>query len=84
MHDLITGRPPTRFLSIPAAAARVGRSTFTVHRWIRTGRLLAAGGLVREDDLLLAERDARRARNTPRGATLHRARDMDPDRDTPE
>jgi hypothetical protein len=62
-------QPGANFLTIPEAARRVGRSTTTIRRWITQRRLVAYLGMVEETALLTAERDARKARNTPRGVT---------------
>lgn len=58
------------WLTLADAATRVGRSERTIRRWITTGRLRAYLGRVDEHALLLADRDARLARNTARGASL--------------
>lgn len=57
--------------TIPQAAERVGRDPETIRRWIRTHRLPAIDGAdgnryVWEDDLLAAERDARRTQRSTR------------------
>jgi transposase len=55
------------WLTIPQAAARVGRSPETIRRWIRLGRLTGLRNpidhqvYVRETQLLDVERDARAA-----------------------
>jgi len=62
-------RPGTVWLTIGQASARVARSERTIRRWIADGRLAEYFGRVDEHALVLAARDARQARNTPRGAT---------------
>jgi predicted site-specific integrase-resolvase len=63
-------KPGQVWLTQAEAAARVGRSERTLRRWVAQGRLTTRLGRVDEHELFLAERDARQARNTPRGATL--------------
>lgn len=62
-------RPGKTWLTIEQASARVARSERTIRRWIATGRLAEYLGRVDEHALVLAARDARHARNTPRGAS---------------
>lgn len=55
----------TRFLTVPQAADRVGRSPRTIGRWV-VGGLRVQAGYVREDELLEMDRLMRERRGRPR------------------
>ncbi len=60
-------RPGQVWLTIPAAAHRVGRSERTIRRWVTERRVACYLGMVDEHALLVCARDARLASATPRG-----------------
>lgn len=60
-------KPGEVWMTVPDAALRVGRSQATIRRWIRERRLPCYLGMVNEHTLVICARDARLARNTPRG-----------------
>lgn len=63
-------RPGLVWLTPADAAVRIGRSERTIRRWLTTGRIRTYLGRIDEHALLVADRDARLARNTARGASL--------------
>lgn len=67
-------RPGETWLTLADAAVTVGRSQRTLSRWAAQGRIVVLLGRVDAHALMLAERDARAARNTPRGIVAAQTR----------
>lgn len=70
-------RPGFDWVTIEDAARSVGRSRRTVQRWAEQGRVTILLGRVDLYAVIVAERDARRARSTLRGVVAgQRASDV--------
>ncbi|QAB18779.1 hypothetical protein Leucomu_13440 [Leucobacter muris] len=63
------------FLDFDRAAARVGKSRSTIRRWVEAELLHPVLGMVRESELLEADRKMRARRGRPRGAGSSRRPD---------